>query len=515
MKRIYQYWNKYFPYIMTAVFLAISILIISRHELWSDEAKAWNISIASSSISEFVYNMRDNYGHPFLWNAILYFISHYITGNPESMKIIHLGISTITCFLILKFAPFNKTIKTLLIFNYFIFYEYSIISRNYAIAILPIIIFCVLCKNKYKNLVFLGIALFFMTQGHLYTFILSLVFLLILIIDLIIDRRIVLKLISRPKLLLFFIIALSGILLTYWELGSQINKGTVWSPSLFTMFNISVSEIKQLPLEISKNIISALLPVPSFSINFWNSNVIITYISKYNSLFLIPLATILFIFPLFILKKNAIRLYLIGYLSLIGAISLLYGRLSRHVGILLIFLIVCFWVSNVSNSGNLNNLNNKKINVQNIFLIVILSISLVGSLTASYFDYNYPFSQSKNVAEYINNNYNKDNIIVVGYKDVDTQTIAAYLDKDIFFPQTNELGRFCLWSKRRNDVPTDEIFKSASYFIDKGRTIIVIIHSNAVKDLDLPEKYSFTKVDKKFDESIVGYENYSLFLFEN
>ena len=79
--------------------------------------------------NEFIKTIDMNGNNTYSWFAILYFISHFITQNPESMKIIHLAISTVSVFLILKYAPFNKIIRAMLVFGYFFFYEYSIISR--------------------------------------------------------------------------------------------------------------------------------------------------------------------------------------------------------------------------------------------------------------------------------------------------------------------------------------------------------------------------------------------------
>jgi len=152
-------WDKFFPYIFTLLFLSLSILLVLKHELWRDEVKTWLVGSESISIRNFIYNIRENHGQPYLWSFIQYLISHYIGYYIEAVKIVHLIISTSTAFLVLKFAPFNKLIRALIIFSYFFFFEYSILSRNYAIGILSIIIFCILYKNKYKNLIFLGIAL--------------------------------------------------------------------------------------------------------------------------------------------------------------------------------------------------------------------------------------------------------------------------------------------------------------------------------------------------------------------
>ncbi len=508
------HWDIYFPYIVTVLFILVSSLLIIRHELWSDEIKAWNIAIGSDSISAFLTNMRDNYGHPFLWNAILYFISHFITSNPESMKVVHLLLSTSTCFLFLKYAPFNKTIKVLFVFGYYPFFEYSIISRNYALGILPMILFCVFYKDKYKNLIPIAISLFFMGQAHIYTFLLSLLFLLLLIIDFISDRKIIFKTLSKTKLSFFFLIVISGIILLYWQLGSQIFGGNVWSPPIKDIFNEVLINYKQLSFKASESIVSAILPIPKFNLNFWNSNIIIDLLSNLNHYFILILAFILFVIPIFLIKKRYIFFYVLGYISLISIIVFIYGRAARHYGIIFIFLIVCLWISELNNNNTsiIKDCYRKKI--LNIFLICILSFSIIGSSVAAYYDFKYSFSSSKTVAEYIKGNYDLDKTTIVGYKDVDSQTIAAYLDKDIFFPQTKSFGRFCPWSKRSNDLTDKEIFSQAINFVNIKDKVLLITHCNAISSPDIPENHFFKKVNVLFENSIVGYENYCLYLFD-
>jgi len=136
-----KFYNRFFPYIFIIIFLALSILLITHHEFWRDEVHAWDIAKDSQSLSQFVHYMRQSEGTPYLWNFILFLVSHFISSNIEVMKVIHLTFSTAAAFLFLKFAPFNKLARVLFVFGYFSFFEYSIISRNYAMGIMLIFIF--------------------------------------------------------------------------------------------------------------------------------------------------------------------------------------------------------------------------------------------------------------------------------------------------------------------------------------------------------------------------------------
>ena len=196
------FWEKCFPFVIISLFLILSIILIYHHEFWRDEVNSWHLGSESSSFSEFISNMRASTGHPYLWFGILYVVSHFIVDNIESMKLIHLLISTFTAFLLLKYAPFSKIIKIMIIFGYFLFYEYSIISRNYALGILFIIIFCILYKNKYKRIIPISLVLFLMGQANIYSFIISVALFLMLLIEFILDRHYVKKNVNKIYIIL-------------------------------------------------------------------------------------------------------------------------------------------------------------------------------------------------------------------------------------------------------------------------------------------------------------------------
>lgn len=516
MRNKYSFWEKYFPFIITSIFLTLGIILITRHEFWFDEINAWNRGYESLSISEFVATMKDSEGHPFLWNLILYFISHFITTNIESMKVIHLAISTVSCFLFLKYAPFGQIVKILFVFGYFPFYEYSIISRNYAIGILPIIIFCILYKNKYKNIILISITLFFMGQANIYTFIISMVFSFMIVIEFIIDHKIVKKNINKVHLIIASSVILAEILSIYWQLGSQAINGSVFGPSVYAVFNKSFDQYKASVYHVSRGIISAFIPIPQITLKFWRTNLVTAFLSKFRFLYTFLFSLVLMIIPIFTLKRRVIFFYIIGSISVLTIPFFVYVGSLRHFGHLFLLLIAFLWISSMDNTKGQYLIRFKdRYNriILSSFLIIVLLPSLAGSSIATYFDYRYPFSSGKQVAEYIENNYDKDKIIIVGYKDVDASTVATYLNKDIYFPQAEQFGRVCPWGKRIFDLDADEIFRQAIFFIHKSNKILVVIHGNAIKDPKTPERYLFKKIDVKFDNSIVGYEKFYLYLF--
>ena len=508
-------WDKYFPYIVTGIFLALSIVLIIRHEMWADEMWAWLIGSESSSVAELVSNMRVNQGHPYMWNAILYFISHFITDNPESMKVVHLTISTALVFLLLKYAPFNKIVRVAIVFGYFLFYEYSIISRNYALGILFIVIFCILYKNKYKNIIPICIVLFFMGQANFYSFIISMALFLMLAVELIMDRKYVVKNVNKAFIIVGVLIIICEIVFIYWQLGSQVP--TVSQGSALQIFVKSSGEYIDSLKHISKSIIKTFIPIPVFVLNFWGNNLVVNYLSNYRFIYTFVISFILLLIPVFIMKKRAIILYASGILGMFCISIFLDPAYLRHFGHILLIFITCLWISNINRSDRY--IINTKVNFikifGNIFLGFVLASSIIATPAAYYFDYKYPFSNGKYVAEYIEENFDKDNMVIVGYKDWAVQTIAGYLDKEMYYPNLKEVKKLVLMDDDRLiEESTEVIFQEADSFTRKNDTVLVIKYIAPVRESEIPTKYNFEMLDTEFDNSIVTSENYYLYLFD-
>ena len=508
--------NKIYPYIFTIIFLILSVLLIYNHELWRDEVKAWLVGSESISIPAFIYNIRDNLGHPYLWSFILYLISHYITKNIEVMKILHLLISTTIAFLILEYAPFNKFIKILMVFSYYFFFEYSIISRNYSIGILAIIIFCILYKNKYKNLIPIGVVLFFMGQGTIYSFIISIVLFVFLLFGLMIGRG----KINKIQLSIVSLIVVGEIFFMYWQLGTQITEDTPFSFSIFSIFNKSINEYIRSLRVLPEAIIKAYLPLPKFNLNFWETNLIVDFLSRYNYIFIYLIALILIIIPFFILRKKVLPLYIIGTLSIATVPFFMYKGYVRHYGHFFTLFIICLWISSFEATENYLIKGKIKFrrNMLNIFLIICLANSIVGSGIAYYYDYKYPFSSGKDVANYIEENFNEKDLVIIGYQDWAAEVVAGYLDKVIYYPQSIETDKFSKlvrWDRREWRYAYIDMPIASSYpFILDGRRVLLVISSPTEEEKEKIKERNFEELEQNFTNSIVESENFYLYLFD-
>jgi hypothetical protein len=118
---------------VVAGFAALTAFVAAHHEPWRDEADAWLV-VRDIHFSQF-FDWTHHAGTPGLWYGMLAPLAR--AGLPyESQKWLHLivAIAALTIFVVR--APLSRLTKVLTVFSYYFAYEYSIIVRSYALAIL-------------------------------------------------------------------------------------------------------------------------------------------------------------------------------------------------------------------------------------------------------------------------------------------------------------------------------------------------------------------------------------------
>ncbi len=149
-----------FPFLVLGAFLILGCVGIFSHEMWRDELQAWLIAKNGPDLGAVLQSIKFE-GHPALWYIMLHFLSK-LTSSLLSFQFFHLVIAAVSVYVFIAFAPFSKLQKVLFAFGYFPLYEYSIISRHYAIGVLTYI--CIMCtlsaspKNISPDRFFAGFA---------------------------------------------------------------------------------------------------------------------------------------------------------------------------------------------------------------------------------------------------------------------------------------------------------------------------------------------------------------------
>lgn len=180
--------NQVFSIVVTLIFFCLGLFGILNHSMWRDELNVWLITRDSSSLGELFGNIKYE-GHPALWYLFLYLLNQF-TSNPVAMQCLHLLIATGAIYIFIRFSPFTQLQKALFAFGYLPFYEYLVISRNYAIGLLLIFAFCALYPTRINSYFWLSVILFLLANSNAYCLFISLALGLTLIIEYSFEQKI-------------------------------------------------------------------------------------------------------------------------------------------------------------------------------------------------------------------------------------------------------------------------------------------------------------------------------------
>lgn len=415
--------------VITLIIYLLGVCTISFfHEPWFDEAQAWAIA-RSGSLKEILFEIPHYEGHPPLWDLILLPFAKLGAPYELSLAIVNIFFMTLAVAVLLFKSPFPKLIRCLLPFNFFLFYQYGVISRPYCIFVLAIFLAAVCYKNRNENPVKYLLCLALMCAVHSYGIIIAGCLCIVWLIEIFTEYKKSGKLADILKdrrcwlmfcLLIFAMLVMAAIVPDEnVYLGGKMSSETekkfdfscinilfcfvIFSDSIITSF----FNYAGVPSEIASQI-----PVIVVSILLVALFVTITYRNKKLLTFLLPY----------------------GVLSIFG--SFVYIS-PHHIGVITAFVIFVLWII-VDESGKvllpeyMNKISAKigkklKVIVKAIAFLPLL-IPIAWSCTSSYFDIRYPYWFDE-AADFIKE-YHLDDYKIMGYWQ---QVLNGEIDDDAFW----------------------------------------------------------------------------------
>ncbi|MFM2048141.1 MAG: hypothetical protein RI955_689 [Bacteroidota bacterium] len=480
------------------LFLVLSFVLFYFHEPWRDELQAFSLVRNSHSISE-LYQMVRYEGHPLGW-YILQKGVYFFNPNFITIRFVHWSLAAIGVIILIWKAPFPIIYRILIPFGYFFTYEYSAIARNYGIAIPFYMLLCILFSRK-KYLLFGFIAAITM-QFSLYSFIIS--FSVSIFYFFHHKQQ---KNIAWYAGILFTLI---GIFLFTLSVNTPDDIGTSpgWNlnPDRYTAaFSV---------------IANAFFTVFKFDIHFWNNSFFQTFLN-YDFTQAVQFVLSIFIFGWMIktLSKNKISLYIFitGTAIMMFFMAAKYHGSVRHHGHLYVLFLMTLWIGNTIQSNVLQPFYFSKKTKSFIlffpekygskFFILVLVLQIVGSLQATYFEIKYPFSDSQQVAKFLQKNY--PNNLVISCSDGPGTAVSITMAKQFFYPNSFSWRENLCFNNKRGDIGYSTLIAQCErFFLDHPNGVLLI--SKSTSTLDFIDKIPYKKI-KDFQPAIREDESYILF----
>jgi hypothetical protein len=495
--------NRYLSIFVAFTFLYISLSLVPYHEMWRDELQAWLLARDSISLGELLRNLKYE-GHPGLWHFMLYFVSR-LYETPVAMQYLHVFIATSTVFVILRWSPYSTLQKILLCFSYFFFYEYSLISRNYAIGVLLIFIICAFYPNRKTYPITIATIFFLLSHTSIFGLIFAICFFATICCEeIFIKGKNRYRIRFSTSYLIAFIIVISGITTAIIQLVPPVDSGfaPTWRvyPSLGSIQSIYSS------------FLGSYFPIPVVKLEFWNSNIFLSksFLATVGFVFIIGT---LYIFSKYLLTRPAAFIF---YFLTSAACSLFfYTKLSgylRHHGFLFIALVASLWIYSYSEerSASLEIKKIKYIDKKNISSLItsLFAIHLVAAFIAVTLDVRNQFSGAKSTADFLRSE-SLINANVIGYSAAASSAVAGYLpNKNFFYIEAKRYGTFVIWdSASVNVVNQHTLCETANKLSLDGAQVILVINRGLEKNA---EGACFEKIYDS-DKAIVENERFFIY----
>lgn len=483
------------------LFVVLGLVGILHHEMWRDELEIWLIARDSDSLRHLFHNMRTE-GHPALWYLLVFAVSR-LSSDPLSMQLLHLAIASTSVALILRHAPFPVWTRILLCFSYFVFYEYTIISRSYGLEFLLAFAFCTLYPRREERLPWLALLLFAMANTNLYGALLAASLGCCIAVEAWIARpRIQYR---RPaEVALSLGLAAVGIAMglgqIYWQ-SRQIGPAHAYHPEpSLEWFVLSLPAIE-----------AAYLPLPNFrSAAFWNTNVFDALPPTWTLGTQSVLAVMLLVLSVWLLasRRSVLVLFLLGFLSMFCVtLFVWFGQLRHHGHIFLLFVIAC-WLQHYARDGE-----DRRRVLRERSLTALLALQVVAGGWAFVLDLRHPFSNAAALGRLLQQEPWAEHVLV-GSRDYAVQPIAAYVSRPIFYPESGKFGTFIDWGPGRRKTRAVEALHAAVTLARKdGKPVLLILnlppsqHAEMWRQLHR-ESDVYMRGVASFDGAIVPEEDY-------
>ena len=504
--------SAWFAPTLTAVYALVLSFALFHHEMWRDEIQAWLLARDSANVFELFRNLKYE-GHPGLWYLLLMPTTR-LTNSPVGMQILHLMIASTTIFIVAKYAPFSRLQKSLFAFGYFPLYEYGVISRNYALGLLFVVVTCVLLRQRWRHPLWLALVLCLMSHTSVHACIIAISVTFGLGLDYWLNRQSLEAddAVDVQRIYAGFAVVFIGILLSVLQMSPAADSG------LWAGVGAGGSSIGRFMMLVQQAFFS-----PDFSIMTETLTPSLGLEGRslqqlYGIYACGLLATIVVCYRHWPVAQ---AVFLCCATGLLHFFILIHGGSLRHYGFLMIALLLLLWGgryltiwSNGAEEGF--SMRGAGASFGGILLTGLLALHTLSGLNAVAIDIERPFSLGKRAAEYIQAE-NLVSLPMIGNHDSFVSTVVGYLRRKraVHYVPGNREGTFIRWDiKRRSRVDESIVLSQTQTLADQtDGKVLMILHSPLSPSLAAQREI---RLLASFTGAIgESYENFYLYLYEN
>lgn len=501
-----------FAVALACAFFAVGLFVAYHHEPWRDELQVWLVARDTPAIAGLFDNRRYD-GHPALWFLIVYPLTR-LTRQPAAMQLVHLLIATASAYLFARFAPFTRTQRALFCFGYYPAYEYSALSRSYALGFLLLFAACAAFNaGSGKRLRLIALLLALLANASGYGLMIACAVAAAVAYDFWRGRRAAAAGVGEdagsrtPAELLratsAALIFAAGAALAVWTMTPGAGSGH--DPGWYLWLG------PRHPPRTLSIVWNAFAPLPPPSHNLWNANALAPGVVA------AALSVVILIATALVLARR--RAALVAYALGAGAILLFthakhYGG-QRHHGHLYVLFVACLWLAarlpdDVVRPRPVERLARLVSARRGKILNALFALHALVAAVYIYWDWRHPFSRSRDAADFLRAR-GLERHYVVADRDTTTSGLTAYLGRGFRYARGDREGTYIVWDRVRNGWPVGpgqraDLAGTARRAARERRGDVVVVSSYR-----LPPEPDFEPLGE-LTGSIVVDENYYLYL---
>ncbi|NJO77330.1 MAG: hypothetical protein HC827_01615 [Cyanobacteria bacterium RM1_2_2] len=405
-----------------------------------------------------------------------------------------------------------------------LFYEYSIISRNYSLGVFLLFLFCVFYSRNKESYITFGIILALLANVNAFVLIASFVIFLGLLIQAFCNYKQYLNSGSKCRnLWIGAAIAALGWVVSVIQIGrvadevkvlNTVSAGAIETAQENGTTQIFVEESRKLILELT-SIWRSYVPISDVSLeHFWNENFLIDSTmddifhisgSEIGKFLALILTVVIVVISLRLLSNHFLGFFIYG-VSTLSIVLFNYSALDpklRHHGHLFILLIVGLWLISSSQhmSNSLKQQNSVQLRWMSHWLSVFLCLQLVAGVYAYSMDLLRPFSVMKLAADYLQSHELQEHFIL-GHRYRQASVLAGYLDREIFYAESQQLGSF--WSRREKEIKSEKKLLNAVQEVRRQNNSDVVLV--LTKPINFPVELNIVELES-FEGAIESSES--------
>ena len=419
MKKFFDFLLKdKFNLILFILYFVIALICVCYHEIWRDEAQVWLVARDLNLWG--IFDHVRNEGHPLLW--YLFVLPFAKSGLPVfSMQLVSFAFMSLAAGVFLWTSPFNRVVKTTVVLSAGFLYFLSVISRNYSIIPLFLFLMAYYYPQQKEKPYHYAISLALLAHTHILMCGFCTGMAVLFFKDNILANW---KTEEKKKFVAPFLIIFLSLLsvVIYVATRPEMNVSVMYYTSNFhpNLLNAVKDLLINLYGQVTFSTAVAGIMIPVLHVMLFRENKGLFFVSIFSAIY---------------------QFYI--YMCV-------WKTSPEKAFTLLLVLLFCFWV--------VFKQKPEKYIGTSIMLACVFGFSMNLAYNVVKNDIKYYYSDSKRTAKFIENNIEKDAVILANFPSV-TTAVVAYLPKGrkFYSPYINNFYTYGFDNKVQNDYKEYEI----------------------------------------------------------